>query len=172
MIAGLMAATSSKPNPSLAIALNRIEWMKTSACLMSSRNAVLPASERRSRTTLRLPRFTLTKTPLMPGAGPTEIFRVLSPSGGSILITSAPMSAMIWVQYGPMTIEVRSTTRTPLSGPVPLLPMKCSFLGCASGHFEAVADVFVMAVGNNRKDQRPGGVTDRVDLFAHLLDRP
>ena len=47
---------------------------------------------------LRLPRFTLVKTPLMPGAGPTEMKRVLSPAGGSTLITSAPMSAMIWVQ--------------------------------------------------------------------------
>ncbi len=71
--------------------------MKTSAFSMSARNAVLPASDLRSRTTLRLPRFTLTKTPLIPGSGPTEMYRVLSPAGGSILITSAPMSAMIWV---------------------------------------------------------------------------
>ena len=33
-------------------------------------------------------------------------------------MTSAPMSAMIWVQYGPITIAVRSTTRTPASGPL------------------------------------------------------
>ena len=43
---------------------------------------------------------------------------MLSPSGGSTLITSAPMSAMIWVQYGPITIAVRSTTGTPASGPL------------------------------------------------------
>ena len=67
---------------------------------------------------LRLPRLTLTNTPLMPGTGPTEMYRVLSPCGGSTLITSAPMSAMIWVQYGPITIAVRSTTRTPAIGPV------------------------------------------------------
>jgi hypothetical protein len=62
------------------------------------RNVFGAPSERRSMTILRLPRLTLTKTPLIPGAGPTEMNRVLSPPGGSTLITSAPMSAMIWVQ--------------------------------------------------------------------------
>src|ERR1700687_3409171 len=37
-----------------------------------------------------------------------------SPSGGSILITSAPRSASRRVQYGPDTIVVKSSTRTPL----------------------------------------------------------
>src|SRR5579862_4961907 len=37
-----------------------------------------------------------------------------SPSGGSILITSAPRSASSRVQYGPDTIVVKSSTRTPL----------------------------------------------------------
>src|SRR5271155_6207153 len=36
-----------------------------------------------------------------------------SPSGGSILITSAPRSASSRVQYGPDTIVVKSSTRTP-----------------------------------------------------------
>ena len=70
---------------------------------------------------LRLPRFTFTKTPLIPDSGPTEMNRVLSPCGGSTLMTSAPMSAMICVQYGPITIAVRSTTRTPASGPLGMI---------------------------------------------------
>src|SRR6202046_4515870 len=37
-----------------------------------------------------------------------------SPSGGSILITSAPRSASRRVQYGPDMIVVKSRTRTPL----------------------------------------------------------
>src|SRR5580704_7957968 len=37
-----------------------------------------------------------------------------SPSGGSILITSAPRSASSRVQYGPDTMVVKSSTRTPL----------------------------------------------------------
>ena len=80
------------------MALPRMEWMKTSAPATRAASACLPASVRRSSSTLRLPRFTFTNTPLMPGSGPGETKRVLSPPGGSTLITSAPMSAMIWVQ--------------------------------------------------------------------------
>src|SRR6476660_9546468 len=129
--------------------------MKTSASRMSALIAVLPSSVRKSNTTLRLPRFTFTKTPLIPGAGPTEIYRVLSPSGGSILITSAPMSAMIWVQYGPITIAVRSTTRTPTSGPW------LATDGSLSRHAEAVPDVVAVAVGHHGKDNGIRRVADR-----------
>src|SRR5215467_8481325 len=47
-----------------------------------------------------------------------------SPSGGSILITSAPRSASIRVQYGPETMVVKSRTRTPprISLVIPDLP--------------------------------------------------
>src|SRR5262245_37453684 len=142
-----------------------MEWMKTSASSTSARSAVLPASERRSSTTLRLPRFTFTKTPLIPGAGPTEMKRVLSPPGGSILITSAPMSAMLCGQYGPITIAGRSTTITPDSGP---LDMNRPLFG----HREAVADVVAVAVGHDGKDDRRRRVADRSDVFAHLCHRP
>ena len=40
-----------------------------------------------------------------------------SPSGGSTLITSAPMSARCCVANGPSSTAVRSITRTPSSGP-------------------------------------------------------
>ena len=40
--------------------------------------------------------------------------RVPSPSTGSTLITSAPRSARIMPQVGPMTMWVNSTTRSPL----------------------------------------------------------
>src|SRR5690348_419450 len=136
--------------------------MKTSASTTSARSAVLPSSVRRSSTTLRLPRLTLTNTPLIPGAGPTEMKRVLSPSGGSILMTSAPMSAMICVQYGPITIAVRSTTRTPFSGPLDILRR----------HLEAVADVVAVTVGNDGKDHRLCRIPDGGDVFADVCDRP
>ena len=42
--------------------------------------------------------------------------RVRSPSIGSTLITSAPMSASIMPHVGPMTMCVNSTTRSPASG--------------------------------------------------------
>src|SRR6478672_4386131 len=47
--------------------------------------------------------------------GPTS--RMLSPSCGSTLITSAPSSARIWVANGPITTVVRSRIRTPDRGP-------------------------------------------------------
>src|ERR1700722_551342 len=40
----------------------------------------------------------------------------MSPSGGSILITSAPMSPRMRVAYGPMRTEVRSRMRIPSNG--------------------------------------------------------
>src|SRR5262245_48814436 len=43
--------------------------------------------------------------------------RVVSPSGGSTLITSAPRSPSIWVASGPRTTVVESRMRTPASGP-------------------------------------------------------
>src|SRR5215470_1076976 len=44
-------------------------------------------------------------------------WRVVSPSGGSTLITSAPRSPSCCAAHGPSTTVVQSTTRTPLSGP-------------------------------------------------------
>src|ERR1051326_3512673 len=41
--------------------------------------------------------------------------RIISPSGGSILMISAPRSPRIWVATGPSTATVRPITRMPLS---------------------------------------------------------
>src|SRR5258705_10380819 len=65
-----------------------------------------------SSTTLFLLRLKVRKKP-MPRPGR---LRVLSPPGGSILITSAPRSARIIPHVGPMTMCVNSMTRTPSSG--------------------------------------------------------
>src|SRR5580658_7399649 len=48
-------------------------------------------------------------------AGP--VWRGASPSGASILMTSAPKSPSICVARGPATTEVRSRTRMPANGP-------------------------------------------------------
>src|SRR5215467_5758123 len=58
-----------------------------------------------------------------------------SPSGGSILITSAPRSASIRVQYGPETMVVKSRTRTPprTSLVIPDLPRSSVSLGDSDG---------------------------------------
>src|ERR1700748_2273485 len=66
----------------------------------------------RSSMTLRLPRLNSGKNAVpMP---PSE--RVLSPAGGSTLITSAPSWARIMPQVGPITMWVISMTLTPSSG--------------------------------------------------------
>src|SRR6478736_2518640 len=78
-------------------------------------------------------------------------------------MTSAPISAMIWVQYGPITIAVRSMTRTPLSGPCR------SVMGSQP---EGVPDVIGMSVGHRREDQWRGVVADRVDIRRDVLDGP
>src|SRR5580698_9834619 len=54
----------------------------------------------------------------MPGCRAAPPARMMSPSGGSILITSAPRSPKICVVSGPSTTAVRSITVTPASGPV------------------------------------------------------
>src|SRR5262245_17702565 len=46
----------------------------------------------------------------------------MSPTGASILMTSAPMSAIIMVQKGPVITLLKSNTRTPESGPPMLFP--------------------------------------------------
>src|SRR6478609_2738810 len=78
-------------------------------------------------------------------------------------MTSAPMSAMIWVQYGPITIAVRSMTRTPLSGP---------WNSAMGGHPERVANVVGMSVGHRREHQRCAVVPDRVNVGRDVLDGP
>src|ERR1700737_1016263 len=76
-------------------------------------------------------------------------------------MTSAPMSAMICVQYGPITIAVTSTTSTPASGPL-----------ATAGHFEAVADVVRVTVGHHPEYQRGGRVPDGILFLTDLLDGP
>src|SRR5712691_3967615 len=53
----------------------------------------------------------------MPGFFIGPSWRVVSPSGGSTLMTSAPRSPSCWAAHGPSTTVVQSTTRTPESGP-------------------------------------------------------
>src|SRR6516165_4285146 len=88
-------------------------------------------------------------------------------------MTSAPTSAMICVQYGPITIAVRSMTRTPASGPVlSRLPMKCAAIAGTVCQFEAVADVLAMTIRHGRKNQRRLDVSDVIQTGADILDRP
>src|ERR1041384_3852558 len=53
----------------------------------------------------------------MPGSRMGPSCRVVSPSGGSTLMTSAPRSPSCWPAHGPSTTVVQSTMRRPESGP-------------------------------------------------------
>src|SRR5688572_4307230 len=81
-------------------------------------------------------------------------------------MTSAPMSAMIWVEYGPITIAVSSSTRTPSSGPL------LATDGSLSRHAEAVPDVVAVAVGYYGEDDRHRRVADRCHVFADIGHGP
>src|SRR5690242_21619022 len=76
-------------------------------------------------------------------------------------MTSAPMSAMIWVQYGPITIAVRSMTRSPAIGPVGLA-IERFLAGRAVRQLEAVADVLVVSIRDDRKNEWRRDVSDRL----------
>ncbi|CFW45500.1 Uncharacterised protein [Bordetella pertussis] len=110
------------------MALGRVLQTNTSAAPARRLNASRPPSRLRSSMMLRLLRLVCRNMAPMPRcrAGPRS--RMLSPSGGSILITSAPMSPRIWVATGPDSAAVMSSTRTPLNGPSIPLPLS----GCLS----------------------------------------
>ena len=69
----------------------------TSAVSARRSSACAPPGALRSIATERLPRLALRNTGPMPGFLSGPIWRVTSPSGASILITSAPISPRIWV---------------------------------------------------------------------------
>src|SRR5689334_25322692 len=77
-------------------------------------------------------------------------WRVVSPSGGSTLITSAPMSPSCWAAQGPSTTVVQSTIRTPWSGPD---TGRAPGLGAAGDHERLPAHE--VAVGTAEEVDRP-----------------
>src|SRR5688572_416668 len=105
------------PRPSLSMAPGRKFSISASAMEASFFTRASPAGRLRSTHKERLLRLKVGKKPK---AGPVRR-RVLSPAGaGSILITSAPRSARIMPQLGPMTMWLNSSTRMPASGRGPV----------------------------------------------------
>ena len=58
------------------------------------------------------------------------------------------MSAMICVQYGPITMAVRSTTSTPVNGPLGMMDLLAAVI---RSHREAVPDVVAVTVRDDGK---------------------
>src|SRR5208337_1840987 len=95
----------------------RLFSTSASAFTARRRTRSRPCSFLMSMTMLRLLRLKLRKAAVRPPrCGPT-LRRIESPSGGSILMTSAPRSPSSCVQNGPEMTAVRSRMRKPISGP-------------------------------------------------------
>src|SRR5262245_10157088 len=85
----------------------------TSAVFTRSRNIERPCSDLRFSVTPFLHEFSSRKNHASSPRLSESAVRPGSPVGGSILMTSAPSHASIWVQEGPASYWVRSRTRIP-----------------------------------------------------------
>src|SRR5262245_8194919 len=112
---GLTAFTSAAPSPSLSSAPGRYASRNTSDLAASLRKISTASSRLRSSTRLRLLRLSATKLTLSP-LRIGGVARPMSPCGGSILITSAPMSASSVPASGPAMKFASSITLIPASG--------------------------------------------------------
>src|SRR5262245_31630834 len=84
--------------------------------------------------------------------------RVVSPSGGSILMTSAPMSPSCWAAKGPSTTVVQSMIRTPFSGPLMSLASRRREDAGGAGH------------GHRRRRRAGAGRGERPVALQHRHD--
>src|SRR2546421_2566900 len=108
---GLRSRAAEYEKPSLSSAPGRKFSVSTSLFSMSCSTRPRPSGCLRSTAKLFLLRLNTGKKP----APACSRRRVLSPSSGSTLITSAPRSASIRPHEGPITMCANSTTRTPSS---------------------------------------------------------
>src|SRR6267142_5669245 len=111
MSRGLRCASAAYEKPSLSSAPGRKFSVSTSLRSTSLSTRSRPSGCLRSIARLFLLRLNTGKKP----APACSRRRVLSPSSGSTLITSAPRSASMRPHEGPITMCANSTTRTPSS---------------------------------------------------------
>src|SRR5581483_3280678 len=111
MSRGLRSCSAPYEKPSLSSAPGRKFSVSTSLRSMSFSTSARPSGCLRSTAKLFLLRLNTGKKP----APACSRRRVLSPSSGSTLMTSAPRSASIRPHDGPITMCANSTTRTPSS---------------------------------------------------------
>src|SRR5713226_7337442 len=125
MSRGFSRCSASQPSPRRSMAPGPMFSTSTSAVFTMSRNMVRPRSDFRLSVTPFLPELSNRKNHASSPRLSESAVRPGSPVGGSILMTSAPSHASIWVQDGPASYWVRSRTRIPakawaMSGPPPL----------------------------------------------------
>jgi hypothetical protein len=111
---------AASPRPSRSITCGLKFCTSTSERAISFFRISRPSGCLRSTDSERLPRLVeMNRAENWPvGSTDWRLRRVMSPPGGSTLITSAPWSARNIVANGPDTTLVRSMTRTPDNGPV------------------------------------------------------
>ena len=116
--AGARRRGPRRRNRTPGITVGRKFSTSTSAVATSLRRMARSSASLKSSAIERLPQFVFTKyADVPPRLEPT--WRRMSPTGGSsTLITSAPCWARTIVANGPDRFIVRSTIRTPASGPV------------------------------------------------------
>src|SRR3984893_9573523 len=115
MSRGVRPWSVSQPSPRRSMAPGPMFSTSTSAVLTMSRNMARPRSDLRFRVTPFLPELSRRKNHASSPRLSESAVRPGSPVGGSILMTSAPSHASIWVADGPASYWVRSRTRIPAS---------------------------------------------------------
>src|SRR3954447_160392 len=116
-MSGRTAATSSYVAPRRVSGPGRRLVTNTSQVAARRSRMSRPRASLRSIAMLRLLRSRLSEIPERYGCGPGPIARLVSPVADSMVMTSAPRSPRICVAIGPMTTDVRSSTRTPARAP-------------------------------------------------------
>ena len=115
---GCVTAGRRGPGPCVSMTPGRNPSSTTSAVSASRSICCLASSLRRSAITDFLPRL-LGRNKVASGGRPGRtavMCRAASPTGASILMTSAPRSASTCPASGPATFWVKSSTRNPSSG--------------------------------------------------------
>ena len=116
MSRGLALRMALAPSPKRSMAPGRKFCSTTSAEAISACTGAKASGFFRSTHSERLPRLQAKKPGGRP-LRPVAMRRISSPAGDSTLMTSAPWSASMAAATGPDTMVVKSTTRTPSSGP-------------------------------------------------------
>src|SRR5205823_10879310 len=112
---GLRACSASQPSPSRSSEPGPRFSTTTSAVFAISRNISRPRSDLRLSVTPLLLEFRRRKNHESSPRLSERAVRPCSPTGVSILMTSAPSHPSICVQLGPASYWVRSSTRIPSS---------------------------------------------------------
>src|SRR5271163_1248917 len=136
----------------------------TSAVARSRRTASTAGGVLRSWTMLFFPALSCPKLVLAPLRSGGRV-RIMSPSGASSLITSAPRSARRRVQCGPAIVVVKSTTRSRSKALVIAISSPCAALSMRQDLAEEQPGAFALRAG--KKLLRRTALDDLAAVHEH-----